>query len=501
MKLFSRIKLKLFAFLITCFLIFGTTPAYADVTGALISGTPFGSFLAAIGPLVGTSLQKFVLNTLTYTVSGGVVIVGGCGNDPKCPPEYKGGATGAVGDMVAGLYSAPPASGVQYVADSLRNFGLVESARAQTGTGFTALTPLQPLWRAFRNLTYILFVLIFVVTGLAIMFRYKLNPQTVITIQSALPRVVVALILVTFSYAIAGLMIDLLYVIISLGAFTLTGIGNNAYTGDQLQVRFTEGGFGDTVITLYGLVTGTTSFFAAGIGAIGGALGAIIPALLVGGFAALPALGTIGVAAGIGALLMLLILLLIILYVLIRLFLGLLQSYIAIIFLVVFAPIQIALGVIPGIGGFGTWLRNLSGHLAVFAAVAFILMLGSVLVRAGVDTANLWRPPVLIGGAGGVVANNIGAIIALGILFIIHQVPQAVRNAFGIRGLGFNPLEATGARQPLTDISGSVTRYRLGSFFDAPATTIKPGSPLSHVPKGWWPILSGVAKARGWYRP
>ena len=48
------------------------------------------------------------------------------------------------------------------------------------------------------------------------MFRAKINPQTVVTIQSAIPKAVVALILVTFSYAIAGLMIDLMYLLIGL---------------------------------------------------------------------------------------------------------------------------------------------------------------------------------------------------------------------------------------------------------------------------------------------
>ena len=41
-----------------------------------------------------------------------------------------------------------------------------------------------------------------------IMFRSKLNPQTSVSIQLALPKIVVSLILVTFSYAfIAWLLI------------------------------------------------------------------------------------------------------------------------------------------------------------------------------------------------------------------------------------------------------------------------------------------------------
>ena len=43
-----------------------------------------------------------------------------------------------------------------------------------------------------------------------------MSPQTIVTIQSALPKIVVTLILVTFSYAIAGFMVDLVYVVMGL---------------------------------------------------------------------------------------------------------------------------------------------------------------------------------------------------------------------------------------------------------------------------------------------
>jgi len=46
-----------------------------------------------------------------------------------------------------------------------------------------------------------------------IMFRIKINPQTAITIQLALPKLIITLLLITFSYAIAGFMIDIFYLI------------------------------------------------------------------------------------------------------------------------------------------------------------------------------------------------------------------------------------------------------------------------------------------------
>ena len=45
-----------------------------------------------------------------------------------------------------------------------------------------------------------------------IMFRVKINPQTVVSLQTMIPKLVTTLILITFSFAIAGLVIDMIYV-------------------------------------------------------------------------------------------------------------------------------------------------------------------------------------------------------------------------------------------------------------------------------------------------
>ena len=62
--------------------------------------------------------------------------------------------------------------------------------------------------KAFRNFAYVLITLLFIIMGLMIMFRVKIDPRTVVSFQSALPKIIMALILVTFSYAIVGLLID-----------------------------------------------------------------------------------------------------------------------------------------------------------------------------------------------------------------------------------------------------------------------------------------------------
>lgn len=431
-KLFKKLKIVILALTLSSTLfVSAVTPVHAQFGD--ISNL-FNNFVTAVSDKTSSSLQGFAMNSLTYMVQGSLLTIIGCDKvkTPDCDKAYSKGAMGATTDMIAFMYVTPAASGIEYFASIIQDFGLIEPAYAQTGTGFTALAPLLPLWRVFRNLTYVLFVIVFLISGLAIMFRWKLNPQTVLTVQSALPRIVVALLLVTFSYAIAGLVIDFLYVIISLTALAFGSVGGNPAL---LQTQFTEeGGFWNLITALGGQV-GLANVAQLG-GRVGLATGLIAGAagLITGGF-----VGMAGGAAGgalIGSLLVLLIFAIIVIYVLIRLFIQLLQSYIAIIMLIVFGPLQIALGVIPGMPGFGGWLKSLVGNVAVFAGVAAVLMLGITLSH-NVTTTNLWRAPLLVGS--GLMADNIAFFIGIGILLIVHQVPQAIRNAFGLRGLGLTP--------------------------------------------------------------
>src|SRR4030042_1356718 len=128
-----------------------------------------------------------------------------------------GGALATSGWFVATLYSAPPISGVNYFANEIRKFNPVQPTYAQSDTiGFTTLGPAESVWRVFRNASYVAFVIIFVIIGFMIMFRYRISPQTVATVQDSIPRLIVALILVTFSYAIAGLFIDLMFLVLNI---------------------------------------------------------------------------------------------------------------------------------------------------------------------------------------------------------------------------------------------------------------------------------------------
>lgn len=73
------------------------------------------------------------------------------------------GAIIDVSRLISMLYANPPASSIEYVAgiiDNFQNKKLAQPVYAQnTGFGFSALSPVLPVWRIFRNLAYLVFIL------------------------------------------------------------------------------------------------------------------------------------------------------------------------------------------------------------------------------------------------------------------------------------------------------------------------------------------------------
>ena len=118
----------------------------------------------------------------------------------------------STGKAIGFLYTNQP-SLINYLAYEGQRLNLIKPAYAATGGGWNWLNtgPTLTIWTISRNVSYLFFVVIFVAVGFMIMFRSKLNPQTVINIQLALPRIVIALIMVTFSYAICGFIVDVVF--------------------------------------------------------------------------------------------------------------------------------------------------------------------------------------------------------------------------------------------------------------------------------------------------
>jgi len=193
-----------FAFLALRFLPSPAKASYHDLQGQ----NPTENFKQAL-EAPGMNYSQFSLNSVDQIMMG---LTKKMVNYPALEGETSDTSLlNSTGKAIAYLYTNQP-SFVHYLAYEGQRLNLIKPAYAATGSGWTFLGDNTLwIWTKSRNIAYLFFVVIFVAIGFMIMFRSKLNPQTVINIQLALPRIIVALILVTFSYAISGLVVDVVY--------------------------------------------------------------------------------------------------------------------------------------------------------------------------------------------------------------------------------------------------------------------------------------------------
>lgn len=343
-----------------------------------------------------------------------------------CPKSLTTGAIPAVGKMTAGLISSPPVSSIDYLADVGEKLNLIKPAYAQTGYGFTAINPFLTAWRATRNLTYLLFVLVAIGFGIAIMLRTKISPQAVITIQSSLPKIVVALIFVTFSYAIVGLIVDLVYVVFGLLVWGLSTSGLTIIDPSKTFNDYSSSNFGRVVgfIWTKGLSGATDIFSGIDLG-LPGPIEQLIEGLLgvLAGAAAI-------LGIGLGTLPLLLGMLLALLFFFIRVLFVIAKAYLLLLIHLVAAPLFILWSVTIGGGIWSGWLKGVVSNAMVFPAVGIILLITDVLIRL-IDQpgTTLWAPPYV-----GNEKNLIKGMIALGAVMLLPTIPDIINQMLGIRG-------------------------------------------------------------------
>lgn len=393
--------------------------------------------------------------------------------------ENNGGALGMMGGLIASTFDIPASSG-HYTRYLAQNFGITNKASAAiisddfceenpilcedttaesglgTGIGFGGLTPVLGVWTAMRNLVYLLFVLVFIVLGLGVMFRLQIDPRAVMSIQNQLPKVIIALVLVTFSYAIAGFLVDMMYLSLflivnifhaqgldistnlatnpinaagGLGGDGIGGIAKDASQGITSVVNsIFDGTFGSIfkgiINTLFGALTG------AGIGFIGGPVGAIIGGV-IGGVAG----NFLGLIPGVpdpftmvvGAIAWLVIIIAL-MSALFRLWFTLLKTYVFILIDITFAPIWIAFGLFPGSSlTFGNWIRSLVSNLAAFPVVLILFSLGKTLQDGFASSGpNAFVPPY-IGDPGNM--SVFGSLIGMGMILLAPEAVNIAKSA------------------------------------------------------------------------
>ncbi len=404
--------------------------------------------------------------------------------------ENSGGAIGFMGNMIAMLYT-PPIHTSDYIHYLASNFGIAKKAYAETG--YDRLSPLSHLWIYFRNLVYLLFTLVFIITGLGIMFRVNIDPRNVMTIQSQIPKIIVALLLITFSYAIVGLMIDLMYVLIYLllnvaadkTIYVRPELANDSIT-KIIQAQRTINT--DNPIGIFNNMFG---FREVSTNAAGG-----VKDIVQNIFYQRPDNGSIVILSGLADLwdnvrnvggwflgwlfgaLALLIIGAALLWSMFRLWFQLLQAYIFLMLDVILAPFWLLGGLVPqGSAGFGPWFRDVIANLIVFPTAIAILMLGRILIDNFKNSPTQFVPP-MIGNPGDV--SSFSSIIGLGLILIAHQALTITRDVFKAPQLKYTTAiaQALGAGQGMATAPVGAIWSRL--------TAINPNTGEAHGSVARW---------------
>lgn len=436
----------------------------------------------------------------------------------------QGGATKIMGDLIGSTFSIPVSSG-GYATYAMSNFGIAKNVYAAdppgaNGVGYSRLLPLISVWAKFRDISYLAFVLAFTIIGLAIMFRVKIDARTVMTIQNQIPKIVIALILVTFSYAIAGFLIDIMYVltylmILTFNSLSPTHVNVNSNVFSVLNSAFkTDSALGGvsgilnlsinaslgigklfSSLTTDFLDSTLSKFFYGFFTPLGGLKIGCEVFSFAGDALHKISFGFLGngpdcsfldnfyqiVVTAVFSIIAFLIVIIAILYTLFRVWFTLIKSFIYVLVDAMIGPIWITLGIFPGSKlGFTSWIRHLAAHLSVFPMTFGVILLGKTIMNgvAGGDTG-LFSPPLVGGTFGG--SGTLASIIGLGFIISLPGILDKTRKAVGAMDFGLGDVKKSlGVSQGLTGKAyGGVAGATLGAKYEfgADGKTVEIGGP------------------------
>jgi hypothetical protein len=388
------------------------------------------------------SLENLSFATLINNAN--LLVLAGVGLPPSTqgtayvPEKNSGGIAGIMQNMSLAMAQRPSStSSIEYIADMGHDLGIMPKEALAQGTTFAGLSPILTIWKTMRDLVYLLYVVIFMVVGFMILLRKKIDPRTVISIESALPKLIISLILITFSYAIISFMVDLSNLASRIIATIFVGpiIFQGSNPSEEISKMFQSNIF----------------YLARPIGDVLSIAKAV--GKTVGNPGQVPGLTTL--LGPIAELMTQLIFVFAIIFITFKIFFALLGPYVGIVLSIIFAPFELLMMAIPGSeGNVGNWLKNILSKVAVFPVAFFLLILaasfgaynpsGNALCggNGGLDNCFKWENTVFRQNAQNISltmmpfgnwSGVIGDLIAFGILLTIPSVVQLVQNALKVK--------------------------------------------------------------------
>lgn len=362
--------------------------------------------------------------------------------------QALGGLLGMSTSMVSGLYVRPVTT-ASYISYLGNNFGVGPKTYAQTNAqGFDNLSSLQSIWTTIRNITYFVFTILFVFIGIAIMLRIKIDPRTVMSIQNQIPKAIIAILMITFSYAIVGLLVDMMWVTTYTGINVLASSDTTA--GESVREAATKNLINNPISYVWFVFSAPKGTNERGpdnlIGLskdVGISMGDVVSRTVTevlgfdqstgdctgGHWYTLGIDVTSCVENGIRGFFKYLISAIVLLIVLVAIFLALfrvwftlLKSLVYIIIYTIIAPFVILGGLIPGSTfGFGRWIRTILANLIVYPVTVFIFLLARIVAfNPQVNDVKQTFIPPLVANPGAF--TNFGALIAFGLIMVAPEM-------------------------------------------------------------------------------
>lgn len=131
--------------------------------------------------------------------------------DPESVSRIRGSLAGVATTVYGNVTTEPPPVNLAYYTKhNLQKIPVVNNtAFAQTSIYDSfGLRMFMSIWEVSRRIAYAMLSIIMIVIGIMISTGRKINPQTVVTAQTALPRIVISLVLITFSYPIGAVLVS-----------------------------------------------------------------------------------------------------------------------------------------------------------------------------------------------------------------------------------------------------------------------------------------------------
>ncbi|KKR05629.1 MAG: hypothetical protein UT34_C0002G0136 [candidate division WS6 bacterium GW2011_GWF2_39_15] len=334
------------------------------------------------------------------------------------------------------------------------------STYAASSDGYTFLTSIgiDQLWEKTRLIAYVMFVVVLIAAGFMIMFRQKIGGQLMITVFNTLPGVIAGLVVVTFSFAIVGLVLNFGTLLVNVVASLLNPSGEDLVVVTNPFSLLNVGSFfRQASDETKGIVFGSSGLVAL----IAGAVAAIVTQ---GAFLAVAAAA--GAAIAVALIAVLIVIIGVVLYASVRVYITVLTAYLGIILDTVMAPFYLVASALPGNSHIGTdWFKRILRNTLVFPLVFLFINLGQYILKTDFNVsfpAGLVGPssaPGLDTGMNEAVGFLLKGMLTLVLFFVAAESPKFLMDILPTNG-------GKGAEGAVQGTKAAMSKIPiLGSFF------------------------------------